>query len=106
MVLTVCSAGCLGDDPVTDTEVIAAFGPVGEPGAWIADGHSPIEIEICTTGEAGLDPTMKATIGPVSKSLAFTLSNAPIARVRLARDGQLSDTEASMLMITATLDVA
>jgi hypothetical protein len=144
-------AACLGNEPVTEDEVIQSFGPIGDADQWIADGTSPILIEIRTADQASLDPklaatlvasagawqladadvktatvtmssqreqrlwtpptqsgtvSLKATIGMVTRATSLTLRNAPIQRVRLGREGVLSATDASMLTITAHLDVA
>jgi hypothetical protein len=150
-VLALGLAACLGNAPVTEDEVILSFGPLGDADQWIADGTSPILIEIRTADQASLDPrltatlvasagawqladadaktatvtmssqreqrlwtpptqsgtvSLKATIGMVTRATSLTLRNAPIQQVRLGRDGVLSATDASMLTITAHLDVA
>jgi hypothetical protein len=149
-VLAFWTGACLDNDPATVDDVIKSLDAIGAPDMLIADGHSPIAIQICTTDQQGRDPgltaTLKAsagawqipdvdpktatismsqdceqrllipgtdpglfsvagTIGTFTRVLPVTLQSAPIDKVRLGRQGLLSPVAASMLTITATLDV-
>jgi hypothetical protein len=56
------SGACLDNDPLTVDDVIPVLEVVGAPDGMMADGYSPIVIQICTTDQAGLDPKLVATL--------------------------------------------
>jgi hypothetical protein len=85
-------------------------------GSWAAPDADPKSATVAMSAaceDRGLvvtnDPstlTVTATVGTFVKSLPIPLQAAPIHDIRLTRQGALSTTAASMLTITANLDVA
>lgn len=58
--LVLALAGCLDNNDVTVDDVIKSLGADGN--THVADGHTPIDVVICTDSNAGLDPALKATL--------------------------------------------
>lgn len=85
-------------------------------GAWLNPGAEDKKLAVSLAGECEtrfLVPTtesgtvtVSATIDSYTRTTSFALAMAPIAAVRLSRQGVLSDTDTAMLTITANLDVA
>lgn len=85
-------------------------------GTWVNPGAEDKKLTVSLAGECEtrfLQPTtasglvtVAATIDSYTRTTSFDLAMAPIAAVRLSRQGSLSDTDTAMLTITAHLDVA
>jgi hypothetical protein len=105
--ICVLGAGCLDNPSVTVGDVITRLAPTGDPTTWVADGATPITVEICTAASSDLDPKLTATLKASAGAWQLHDADASTATVTLSesceRRALVPDNRPSTIAIGATL---
>jgi hypothetical protein len=103
----VLGGGCLDNPPATVDEIITQFAPTGDSTTWVADGATPITVEICTAASHELDPkltaTLKASAGAWQLHDADALTTTVTISEPCERRALVPDTQPTTIAIGATI---